>query len=167
MISALHALGERVANTALSLTIREAAWIVPAVQTIHIVCVAIVISAVFLVDLRILGAFAPAQPLASVARRFLPWIWYALVVLLITGTLLIVGEPARSLTNPAFALKMTMLVAVALLTTVIQRPLTINSGYWDESAPRRGVLKGIAVVSLVLWSAIVFAGRWIAYVASW
>jgi hypothetical protein len=129
--------------------------------------VAIVIAAVFLVDMRILGVFATTQPLASLSSRFLTWIWYAIVVLLLTGLILIIGEPTRSILNPAFWLKMTMLITVALLTRLIQRPLMRDAGYWDATDGRRAALKSIAVVSLVLWSCIVFAGRWIAYVASY
>ncbi len=167
MLNTLRAFSEWLSSTGMSLTIQNVSWIIPAVQTIHIVCVAVVITAVFLVDLRILGVFAPAQTLASLSHRFLTWIWYAIVVLLITGALLIIGEPARSLMNPAFFAKMVMLIAVAGLTLVIQRPLATDAGYWDASGGRRVTLKAIAVASLVLWSCIVFAGRWIAYIASY
>jgi hypothetical protein len=167
MLSELHNFAEWIATTAMSNTIQNVSWIIPTVQTVHIVCVAIVISAVFLVDLRILGVFARTQPVAAVSHRFLPWIWYALIVLLVTGTLLIIGEPTRSLMNPAFALKMAMLLTVAALTLVIERPLRRNAGYWDATGGRRVLLVAIALVSLTLWSCIVFAGRWIAYVASY
>lgn len=167
MLSTLHAFGEWLASTPLSATIQNVTWIIPTVQTVHIVCVAIVISAVFLVDLRILGIFARTQPVAGLAHRFLTWIWYALVALLITGALLIIGEPTRSLLNPAFGLKMLMLLIVSGLTRVIQRPLTTDAGYWDETGGRRVTVKAIAIVSLALWSCIVFAGRWIAYVSSY
>jgi Family of unknown function (DUF6644) len=166
MLSALHAFGEWLASTALSATIQNVSWIIPTVQTVHIVCVAIVISAVFLVDLRILGIFARAQPVAGLVHRLLTWIWYALVVLLITGSLLIIGEPNRSLTNPAFGLKMLMLLMVAGLTVAIQRPLSSDAGFWDATRGRRSTVRAIAVLSLFLWSGIVFAGRWIAYVSS-
>ena len=73
---------------------------------------------------------------------------------------------ARSLVNPAFFAKMIMLLIVAGLTAVLQRPLTANPGYWDASGGRVVTAKGIAVISLVLWSCIVFAGRWIAYVTA-
>ena len=53
-----HAFADWLATTALSTTIQNVSWIIPTVQTVHIVCVAIVISAVFLVDMRILGVFA-------------------------------------------------------------------------------------------------------------
>lgn len=167
MLSTLHAFGEWLANTSLSATIQNVSWIIPTVQTVHIICVAIVISAVFLVDLRILGIFARSQPVAALSHRFLTWIWYALIVLLVTGALLIIGEPTRSLLNPAFGLKMLMLLAVAGLTLLIQRPLRTDAGFWDASGGRRATVKAIAVVSLALWSGIVFAGRWIAYVSSY
>ena len=150
--------------TSLSNTIQNVAWIIPTIQTIHIVCVAIVISATFLVDLRILGMFARSQTLASLSDRFLTWIWWALIVLLVTGSLLITGEPGRSITNPAFFAKMIMLVIVAAVTYVLQRPLATDTGYWDGN--RAVAAKGIAIVSLLLWSCIVFAGRWIAYVTA-
>jgi hypothetical protein len=116
---------------------------------------------------RLLGFFAPAQSLVSLTRRFLPWTWYALVVLLGTGTLLIVGEPARALTNPEFALKMVMLVGIAAATLAVQRPLLRDATHWEKTALRRSLLKSFAVASLLLWSMIVCAGRWIAYIASW
>ena len=166
MLSTLRAFADWLAQTQTSNVIQNVSWIIPTVQTIHIVCVAIVISATFLVSLRMLGIFDRAQPIAALSHRFLPWIWYALVVLLITGSLLIVGEPGRSLMNPAFAAKMGMLIVVASLTAVLQRPLAVEAGYWDASTQRRVTAKTIAVVSLVLWSCIVFAGRWIAYVGS-
>ncbi len=167
MLSTLRAFGDWLATTGLSATIQNVSWIIPTVQTIHIVCVAIVVSATFLVDLRILGAFSRSQPLAALSHRFLTWIWYALIVLLVTGSLLIIGEPARSLLNPAFGVKMLMLLVVAALTVVLQRPLVANAGYWDASGARQVTAKAIALVSLALWACIVFAGRWIAYVTAY
>lgn len=164
MLSTLRAFGEWLATTSLSNTIQNVSWIIPTIQTIHIICVAIVISATFLVDLKILGLFARSQTLASLSDRFLGGIWWALIVLLVTGSLLITGEPGRSITNPAFFAKMIMLLIVAGLTFVLQRPLATDAGYWDGN--RAIAAKGIAIVSLLLWSCIVFAGRWIAYVTA-
>lgn len=167
MLSTLRAFGDWLATTSLSETIQTVTWVIPAVQTVHIVCVAVVVAATFLVDLRILGAFARSQPLAALSHRFLTWIWWALLVLLVTGSLLIVGEPGRSLLNPMFGLKMLMLVIVAALTVVLQRPLVADAGFWDASGGRQIAAKSIALLSLALWSCIVFAGRWIAYITAY
>src|SRR5687767_9971388 len=109
MLSGLRAFSDWLAATPLSTVIQNVSWIIPTIQTVHIVTVAIVISATFLVSLRVLGIFDTSQPIAALSQRFLSSIWYLLIVLLVTGSLLVVGEPGRSLLNPAFALKMAML----------------------------------------------------------
>lgn len=166
MLESLRSFTDWLAQTPLSLVIQNVSWVIPTIQTVHIVCIAIVISATFLVSFRVLGVFDTAEPIAKLSNRFLSWVWWALVVLLISGALLVIGEPGRSLMNPVFGLKMLMLIIVAILTLVLQKPLAAEAGYWDASGQRRAVAKSIAVVSIALWSCIVFAGRWIAYVES-
>src|SRR5882762_11841499 len=85
------------AATSLSQTIQTTGWIIPSLQTIHILGVAVVFSSAILVDLRIWRLLERDEPLPEVARRFLPAIWPVLLILLITGSLLVAGEPRRSL----------------------------------------------------------------------
>src|SRR5271168_805702 len=103
------------AATPLSHTIQTTTWIIPSLQTIHILSVATVFSAAILVDLRIWRLLGRDEPLPDVARRFLPTIWPVLLILLVTGGLLIVGEPRRSLLNTSFYVKMTLLAFAVLL----------------------------------------------------
>jgi hypothetical protein len=166
ILATMRHFGEWLADTAVSSTIQNVPWIIPAVQTVHILCVALVMAAVFIVDLRILGVLARTQPLSILAHRYLTWIWYLLPVLFLSGAILIIGEPARSLLNPAFGAKMLLLIVAALLTLSVQRPLRHAAGFWESSPQRRAAAQAIAVLSLVLWTCIVFAGRWIAYVTS-
>lgn len=51
-----------------------------------------------------------------------PVVWGAVLVLLATGAVMIAAEPARSLLNAAFQLKMTMLLAALALTAAAARP---------------------------------------------
>jgi hypothetical protein len=104
------------------------------------------------------------QPLAAVAYRFVPWIWWTLIVLFLSGSTLIIGEPGRSLRNPAFILKMSMLTATLVLTLLFQRGLRHNDRFWEDSPGRRIGGRLIAALSLLFWVGIVFAGRWIAYI---
>ncbi len=152
------------AATYISQTIQTVDWIVPAVQTVHILAVACVVTSALMVNLRLLGVRGADQPLAAIAGRFLPFVWWALPILLATGALLIVAEPARSLENPVFVLKMALLLVAAGMTLACQLPLSNNPSFWDASATRRRGARLIAVASMPLWIAIVFAGRWIAYV---
>jgi hypothetical protein len=149
--------------TALSQTFQTVSWIVPAVQTVHILAVAAVVSSALMLNLRLLGVGLD-QPLAAVTRRFLPFIWWPLPILLLTGAVLITAEPARSLENPVFLLKMGLLLAAAAVTLVCQIPLRGNPQFWEVSSGRRRTAQLIAVASMPLWVAIICAGRWIAYV---
>ena len=84
-------------------------------------------------------------------------------MLLATGIVMITGEPARSLKNPVFLLKMGLVVAALGITAFHQLRLA-RSGEALRLAPvERGTALLIAIPSLALWTAIVFAGRWIAY----
>jgi hypothetical protein len=78
---------------------------------------------------------------------------------------MIIGEPARSLKNPAFQLKMTLLVAALIVTGLIQFFQRRDTGFGDLSRGPHAVAVTVAIASLALWSAIIFAGRWIAYYA--
>lgn len=166
MIEILRHFGEWLAGTSLSAVIQNVSWIIPTTQAIHILCVALVMSAIFIVDLRILGLLARTQTLAALAHRYLTWIWYLLPILLLSGAILIIGEPGRSLLNPVFGVKMLLLVIAALLTLALERRLRHAADIRDGAPTQRAAVQAGAMLSLVLWTCVVFAGRWIAYVGS-
>src|SRR6516225_11322082 len=121
--------------TSLSHTIQTTGWIIPALQTIHILCVAVLFSAAVLVDLRIWHLVLRDLPLGDVGRRFLPLIWPVVLILLLTGSLLIIGEPRRSLLNSTFYIKMTLLAFALMLTGLLQWSLSAP-GFWERDRGR-------------------------------
>ena len=151
------------AATEVSHVIQTTTWIIPTLQTIHILSVAAVFSAAILVDLRIWRLIERDEPLPEMARRFLPTIWPVLVILLVTGSLLIIGEPRRSLLNSTFYIKMALLVVAILLTIGLQRSISSSPNSWDRDRWRRIAGRFAATVSILVWCGILFAGRWIAY----
>jgi uncharacterized membrane protein len=158
----LSDLSKWLAATSLSHTIQTTSWIIPTLQTIHILCVAVVFSSAVLVDLRIWRLTQRDVPLSDVGRRFLPLIWPVVVILLLTGSLLIVGEPRRSLVNDTFYIKMVLLAFALVLTGLLQWSLTAP-GFWERDVVHRVVGRVAALASILVWSGIIFAGRFIAY----
>ena len=163
MFPSLHAFTEWVSNTPLSQLIQNVSWVIPAFQSVHILAIAVVMGSVALIDLRLLGITGRSQSISSMVNRLVPAVWVALVVLFCSGAVLAIGEPVRSLENPAFQAKMLMLLCVGSLTFFFQRMLRGDVAFWELSPARRATAKLAAVVSLLLWVGIVFAGRWIAY----
>ena len=152
------------ARTPISVGLQSTPWAIPAVQTVHILCIAIVVTYNGMLDLRLMGVAGKSRTLAEMAGDFLPWIWWALAGLAVTGVIMIIGEPPRELLNQVFWLKMSLLAVVLGLTLFLQRVVKRDAQYWDATAARRKSAKVFAVVSLLLWVSILAAGRWIAYV---
>jgi uncharacterized membrane protein SirB2 len=146
-------------TTPLSQTFQNISWIIPTVQTVHIVSIAIVMTSMAMLDLRLVGV-GRRQTLASMADRFLPWVWVTLIVLLCSGSMLIIAEPGRELLSQMFWLKMSLLIVAISLTFLFQTMLRRNVSFWDRNRAAAVVL---GLVNLATWVGIVGAGRWIAY----
>lgn len=159
----LTAFCDWLAHTGLSQLIQNLAWIIPGVQTVHILSIAAVITSAAMLDLRLIGLAGRRYSMAAYVARFLPLTWGALVVLAVSGVLLIIGEPQRSLLNPWFQIKMLLLMVAIVITLLLQRG--VRSGPMVRNDREQGglLLKAGAAASLLLWATIVFAGRWIAY----
>lgn len=147
-------------STSLSQAIQTTAWAIPAIQVVHIVCLATLFALALNLALRIAGRGLSVEPLASLAGRFVPAMWICLGVLLVSGALLIIAEPFRTITNPAFYVKMSLLVVAIALTL------------WLASVARRLPEKpsplhvAAATLSMLVWAGIIVAGRYIAYTAT-
>ena len=151
-------------QTPLSITIQSVSWIIPIVQTIHILCVAIILTYSAMLDLRLMGVAGKGRSIARMTQDAMPWIWNALKLLATTGTILIIAEPARELTNAAFWLKMALLTVGVVLAIIVQRGVGKDEDYWEASVSRRRMARFLAAVSILLWISIASAGRWIGYV---
>jgi len=150
-------------QTPLSESIQQTLWVVPAIQTVHILAVAAVLISALMINLRLLNLCNADQTTASIFDRFVKVIWWALPVLLLSGALLIVGEPARSLANDVFQLKMLLLIGVVVLTLVLHKRLGSDGLFWESSAARQMTARTLALISMGCWLGIICAGRWIAY----
>ena len=148
-------------ETSLSTLIRDVFWIVPTVQCVHILAIAVIVGSALVSDLRLAGVLATDEPLGDVVRHYFPWMWRALIVLLLTGLVMGIGEPDRVLTNSAFWLKMLLVVTACSLTWLTRRPLLSRDPAGDALCRR--FVKPCAWLSLLLWICVIVCGRWIAY----
>ena len=154
------------AQTPLSVAIQTHEWVIPTVQSIHIVAIGGALGSVFMVTLRIFGWAGGDESMARMNARFGPWLTAALVVLLATGIIMIIGEPARELLTLSFWLKMILIVIGTAVAWTFQRAVRRHQEHWDAAAGAAGV-RTLAVVTLLIWLGIVVLGRLIAYDTVW
>ena len=156
----LHQFSDWLSSTGLSQAIQTTTWAIPGIQTVHILALSVLFAAALLTSLRFAGLGLAAESLVTLAARQIRAIWLMLLVLFASGALLITAEPGRTITNPVFYAKMIMLLLAVIVTL------------WLASAARRDVRPGPlhvlgAVLCMLLWIGIIFAGRFIAYYESY
>jgi hypothetical protein len=125
---------------------------------LHTVGLAMVVGPNAVLDLRILGAGArlPIDALRPVFR--IMWIGFALNAS--TGLVLFVSEAADKGLLWIFYVKLS-LIALALIAASRTRRLIFGADGAAADIP--GSAKTLAILSLVLWTGAIFAGRLMAY----
>lgn len=148
-------------DTALATILRQSAFGYPLVSAVHICGIGLLFGNIILLDLKLLGVLRqPAlTELLPLLQRMAA---LGLFIALLSGTLLFSVQPAHYLSNNAFLLKMPLLF-LALLNILLVHRLP----EWQAALNNRpfGItLKICALISILLWLAVVLAGRWIAFI---
>lgn len=137
-------------------------WTIPTIQSIHIVGIAIVLGSVFMIDLRILGWAGMDQTLRQTTNRFGPWLTGSLWLMLVTGLLMVIGEPVRELITFSFWLKMFLVAVAAVIAAAFLRAVRKKQEFGETAG-----MKWLAVVTFLIWACIIILGRLIAYDHVW
>jgi hypothetical protein len=154
---------EWLADTPFSQSIQAASWAIPTIQAIHILGIAVVIASVAMIDLRVIGWGGPRTTVRATVRRFAPWLWGALLVLAVTGSLLIIAEPIRQFFTVSFWVKMSLLAVGIIVAVSFQISLARNGAFWEESGSARWRIKVAGLLTLGVWLGILVMGRFIAF----
>ncbi|RWQ61421.1 DUF6644 family protein [Mesorhizobium sp.] len=128
----------------------------PIVNALHIMSIGALLTSVWLMDLRVLGAFRSLPQAAFVAllRRVA---LSAFTGALVTGSLLFSVRAREYSAMPIFLTKMTLILLAGANFLVFMR----RAKGGDE--PAGGTVTILAVLSLVLWTSVLFAGRFIGF----
>jgi len=146
-------------NTAIGEAIRNSVWLFPIIEAFHLVALALIGGAVLLVNMRLLGLVLGGRPVSELARDAHPWFVGGLLVMFASGVPLFLSESIKCYYSVAFWVKMSALFLVLVFTFTVHGRVTLA----DEG--RVGPVQGklVAVVSLVLWAAVGWGGRWIGF----
>lgn len=149
-------------STPFSVAIQSASWVVPTLQSVHILMIGVVFVSILMIALRVLGRVRADDSIATVWARFAPFMWTGIVVMALTGLLLVISEPVREFMTLSFRLKMLLLaigVTSAILFARSVRGMAKAGG--EAGFPLRTRIAAVATV--LLWLAVIFLGRAIAY----
>jgi uncharacterized protein DUF6644 len=142
-------------------------WVIPTIQSIHIIGIAAVFGSVFMIYLRILGWAGMDQTLRQTTGRFGPWLTGGLWLMLVTGILMVLGEPVRELVTFSFWLKMFLVAVSTVIATVFLVAVRGHDQQWEEKLVQRRSVQGLAILTFLIWVCIIILGRLIAYDHIW
>jgi hypothetical protein len=143
-------------------SVRAGPTLYPAVETIHLIGVALVLGTVATLDLRLLGA-SRRLPAGLLARHTLTIVWCAFTVAAISGFLLFATRATAYADNTAMQLKAALLVLAGLNAIGFHigpgHRMLRDPEHWAPAAGARAA----GGLSLCLWLTVAVAGQWIAY----
>ena len=151
-------------QTSVGSVIRQSLWLFPAIQTVHLLGMAALVGTITVLDLRLLGWAMPQRRVSEVTARLLPWAWLGFGVQVVTGVLLFSSEAVKIYGNPAFRLKMLLLLLSGIQALIFQTVVSRKLPTWDDRPALPVMAKVMGMISILLWLAIVTAGRFIGFV---
>ncbi|SJM31069.1 DUF6644 family protein [Mesorhizobium delmotii] len=128
----------------------------PIVNALHIMSIGALLTSVWLMDLRILGAFR-SLPYAEFIALLRRTAFAAFAGALVTGSLLFSVRASEYAAMPIFLTKMTLILLAGANFFVFMR----RAKGGDE--PAGGTVTILAVLSMALWTSVLFAGRFIGF----
>ena len=123
--------------SALGQAIRE--WF-PAVKTVHLAGVALLLGTIVTMDLRLLGLLR-GRSVKHLAGKLLPWTAASFLLIVPSGLAMFVGYAGDLIASPVFALKMGLILCAG-----------VNAGLFHTGVVPERVA---GAISLALWASVV------------
>ena len=146
------------------LKIAESTWLFPAIESVHVVALVLVVGSIMLVDLRLLGRSSLNLRVTQIFDEVLPLTWCAFAIAAASGLLLFSSRAAEYYGNVPFRIKLILLACAGINMLVFHLTTFRTVGEWEQRQPFPPHARAAAGLSLLFWISIVVFGRWIGFV---
>jgi hypothetical protein len=150
-------------SSALAAWLRASEWGYPAVESVHIWGLGVLVGTSVAFDLRLLG-LGSRLPVDALARFLLPCARVGFAVAALSGALLFAMQATTFAAQSLFYLKMGSILVAVVNATLFHRGVFRSVPQWSYSPYTPAAAKVAAGVSLVAWTLALACGRWLAYV---
>jgi hypothetical protein len=133
---------------------RTTLWAYPFIQLIHFSGLSLWLGTNVAVDLRLLGLGKNRETAAQLSEDLFAWNWTGFCIVLLGGFLLFSATATTFVVNPAFRVKLGILVPIALAWHIFVQQKTRVWGR-TEVTPIAAKLAGL--LEMVLWLSVVTA----------
>ncbi|WP_309130981.1 DUF6644 family protein [Brevibacterium sp.] len=144
--------------------VRSTPFMYPTLESLHILGIAVLVGPAFAFDLRLLGIGHNLVPVTEAARYLLPVSHFGLGIAVVTGVLLLSSQAVGVAGSGAAPWKLGLLLLAGLNALVFHRGVYRRVFQWADTDATSIAARVSAVVSMMTWTGVIFAGRFLAYV---
>jgi hypothetical protein len=144
-------------------TVRNAQFLYPVLETIHILGIALLVGPAFAFDLRLLGMGHRIVSVTTAARHLLPVSHIGFVIAVLTGVALLSAQASVVANTGAAPWKFGLLLLACLNVSVFHYGIYRRVEEWTDAAMTPIAARAAALVSMAAWMGVIFAGRLLAY----
>lgn len=158
-----QAILQQIYDLSLSASIRENVNAFPVLESLHVLAVALVFGTILIVDLRLLGVASYRGSAAKLIVELLPYTWVAFVLAVVTGSLMFISNAVAYANNTQFLLKLVAIAIAGLNMMWFHSTAYRKIANWDADMPPPAAARFAGILSLILWTLVIFLGRWIGF----
>jgi len=150
-------------STSIGVLVRESLYGFQILAAIHILGLTVSVGTLVWFDLRLAGISMPRCPVSSLYRRLMPWTLVGFAVMFITGALLFTGFATKAHGNVYFRIKLTAIMLAGVNALVYHRMTERRIAHWNDAARPPLPARLAGVISIVVWTIAIMAGRMMSY----
>ena len=147
--------------SAFGAAMRDSPWLFAAVKAAHLAGIAILMSSIALLDLRLLG-LRRSIPVRRLAGRVLPWTAASFLLIVPSGLAMFVVRAGELVASPVFALKICLILLAGANAGIFHAGAFRSSAQWDVIAMPPAAARAAAGLSMTLWISVIACGLWLA-----
>ncbi|YCI07215.1 hypothetical protein M1D34_31610 (plasmid) [Ensifer sp. D2-11] len=163
MLDLLNSLLMLLQSSALGEAVRNAQYLYPVLEAIHIMGIALLVGPAFTFDLRLLGVGHRVVSVTTAARNLLPVSHIGMAIAVTTGIALLSAQATVVAGTGAAPWKFALLILACLNVLMFHYGIYRRVDEWTDAAVTPVAARVGAGVSLIAWTGVIFAGRLLAY----
>ena len=144
-------------------SIRESIWTFPAIETVHVLGLAVSVGILVMLDLRLVGAGIRHIPAADIMHKLKRWYLAGFTAMFMSGILLFWSEAEKCYRSPTFRIKLIFLALAGLNALFFEIKYVPTMRNWDATGITPTGAKLVGWASLICWLGVIGFGRWTAY----
>ena len=135
----------------------------PALESLHVIALALVLGTIVIVDLRLIGCLSHRRGATRLIQELLPFTWVAFVVAVATGLLMFASNAITYAENSLFWWKMALLMLAGVNMGIFHLGVYRRIGEWDTDFPPPRLARAAGMGSMLLWTTVIVLGRYIGF----